>query len=290
MQGFIDGSTISVKSSEFDSYKAMVTPKTAQLWLDTQVWNRHVQRTAMRGYRADMISGLWRFAGDPIRFNTDGNLIDGQNRLTALAGVTIRGFELPFVVQVGHENAAQKVMDQGARRTTGQQLGLSGITSGTYIAAGYKLKVLWERGELFLHGNVQTPVTTADIIKWATDHEEVVAESASLLHIMRRVGLRPSAGLAVAMRVCEGEYYAELAAMLQEVHDLTDLPAGSPSATLAKRLRNSRNSENARSLDLVDHLAFLTQTWNSWVNNQKRQGLQRPTGGWNIDNLPTLDI
>lgn len=290
MQGFIDGATIKVKSPVFKSFNAMVTAETAQAWLDTEVLNRNVQRTAMRGYRNDMLTDLWRFAGDPIRFDIDGHLIDGKNRLTALAGIAREGFELPFVVQVGHDREAQKVMDQGARRTAGQQLQLAGVTSGTYVAAGYKLMILWERGELFLHGNVQTPVTTQDILDWIAGNEKTVNQSLSLLNIARNVGLRPSAALAVIIRICDAGYHQEIAAMLQEVHDLTDLPKGSPSSTLAKRLRNSRNSERARSLDLLDHLAFLTQTWNSWANNKTRESLLRPTGGWTNDNLPVLDI
>lgn len=290
MQGFIDGAGITVKSSSFKSYDAMVTPEVAQLWLDTQVWNRRVQFAAMLGYRSNMRTGLWRFAGDPIRFDKKGHLIDGQNRLTALAGIEDPEFSLPFVVQVGHETEAQKVMDQGARRTTGQQLGLAGITSGTYVAAGYKLKVLWENGELFVHDRAQTPVTTSDVLAWIADNEQVVNDSISHLNMLRKVGLRPSAGLAVTMRIVEGGYNDEIGALLREVHDLTDLPAGSPALTLARRLRNARNSETARNLDLIDHIGFLTQTWNSWVNNRERHGLQRPTGGWNIDNMPKLDI
>lgn len=291
MADFTDGTNVPLKADSFRSYNAVVTPELASKWLGTQVRNRKVQQHAMLGYRTDMINGLWAFTGDPIRFDRKGRLIDGQNRLEALKGVTVPNFALPFVVQTGLPEDAQERMDQGARRTAGQQLYLKGIPSGSNLAAAIRFGWRWERGELF--GGVRsqeqgTAVTNAQVVNWIDEYRPRALRALDDLNYIRSSGLRPNIGLAFSLRAAEFELSEEVTVMLREMHELTNLPPSSPTLALVKRIQRVKASPDL-SMNELDHLGFLIYTWNAWVNGKGRTRLQRPKGGWDADNFPAPD-
>lgn len=291
MADFKDGAAVRLKTSEFASHVAMVTPEIAAKWLTTQIRNRPVQRSSMRSYRADMVAGRWHFAGDPIRFDSGGHLIDGQNRLTALSEIEMPNMALPFVVQTGLPPETQMVMDQGARRTAGQNLALEGIPSGYNLSAGYRLMAFWQNGMLFdnARSNRQA-ISNTRVQEWVGENLDVCMKAVANLNRIRKSGIRPSAGMAVTLYITGKGFDSEISSLLEEVHTLSNLPPGAPALTLARRLRNARHSDRTRSLTEPDHLAFLIQTWNSWVAGTPRHNLMRPSGGWNSDNFPELDL
>lgn len=284
---FADGAQLRIKTNAFGSHNVMVTPATAKKWLDTHVRNRDIQRVARNGYLADMLDGRWAFDGSPIRFDFNGALIDGRNRMHALAEIDIPGFSLPFVVQVGLPPEAQDTMDTGARRSAGQQLGLKGVPNGTNVAAAVRLMWRWERKELFMNGATAQPITDQAIVGWILEHADEVRAASLLLSTIRRIGLKPAAGMALTLRI-GAPLHAESKSMFKEMDTLDNLPNGSPTKALTLRLMRAKRED--LTMTDVDHLAFLIQCWNSWVAGEKRTRYQRPTGGWDIDNYPTLDI
>ncbi len=289
MQGFINGDELELKAPEgTPTVNAIVSPKLAARWLATQVTNRNIQRVSMLSYRADMVAGRWTFTADPIRFDWDGRLIDGQNRLAALADIPTKNFMIPFAVARGLDPQSQMYMDNGARRTAGQQLGLKGIASGTALAGGIKLALVWERKQMFSDRWGQTnPVTHTEVIEFAQNNPAVVALCQQFLTRVRQIGLRPSSGLAFVIRVGSA-LPEELELFITEMHTMANLPANSPTLVFAKRLARTRQDANLH-LDDIDQLGFLIRTWNSFVNNSTRLRLQLPAGGWNLENFPDVD-
>lgn len=290
MQGFIDGAKLDVKApADTPVIFATVTPKTAKAWLETQRLNRNIQKISMLSYRADMIAGRWVFTADPIRFDWDGHLIDGQNRLLALSEVTGRNFSLPFAVARGLDPESQMYMDNGARRTAGQQLGLKGIASGSTIAAGIKMALVWERGLLLSADRWReaNPVTHTEVIEWAQANPEAVTLAQSFLYRIRTIGLRPSSGIAFVIRVGSA-LREEVELFFNEMYTLENLSPGSPTLAFAKRIARTRADANLHLSD-VDQLGFLIRTWNSWVNGSTRLRLQLPSGGWTVENFPRVE-
>lgn len=116
-----------------------VTPELALEWLVDASENRRLRKGIVTRYARDMQEGRWYLTGEPVIFDRDGVLRDGQHRLNAVleADVTV---DL-FVVR-GVEPEAQRAMDRGIRRTAGDQIRFSGA-SGYYmhIAASTRLHV-----------------------------------------------------------------------------------------------------------------------------------------------------
>lgn len=289
MQGFVDGDALVLKApADTPTVKAIVTPATAGRWLESEVKNRALQRISMFTYRADMVAGRWAYTADPIRFDWDGHLIDGKNRLKALSEIGTRNFMIPFAVARGLDPDSQMFMDQGARRTAGQQLGLKGIASGSAIAAGAKLALIWERGQMFSdRWGMTNPVTHTEVIEWAQANPEVVTACQKFLTRLRQIGLRPSSGLAFVVRVVP-TMPEELELFINEMHSLENLKPGSPTLAFAKRLARVRADANIIMSD-TDQLAFLIRTWNAWINGNSRTNFALPSSGFGLDNFPRVE-
>lgn len=75
---------------------------------------RKVKQNIVSKYAEDMKNGKWTFCGDSIRFDRDGNCIDGQHRLRAIIK---SGCPQSFVVVEGLDGDSAKVMDSGHKRS-----------------------------------------------------------------------------------------------------------------------------------------------------------------------------
>jgi hypothetical protein len=64
-----------------------ITPEMASDWLSTRRWpnNRNISRSITAKYLGDIRQGRWKLTRQGIIFDTEGFLIDGQHRLSALA-------------------------------------------------------------------------------------------------------------------------------------------------------------------------------------------------------------
>ncbi|MDO5501512.1 MAG: hypothetical protein Q4F67_17725, partial [Propionibacteriaceae bacterium] len=158
------GAAFDVASTRIDSAIVMVDPATALRWLTRNRKNRTLRQGTVARYRSDMQEGRWTFAADPVRFDTAGNLIDGQHRLTALS--ELDGITIPMLVVRGLPTDAQDVMDQGVKRTPGDQLALHGVKDANRIAAAVKQFIAWDSGYLFRDNKVIAQITATRIVEW----------------------------------------------------------------------------------------------------------------------------
>lgn len=292
-----NGASFDVRSLTVRSDTVKVTPPVATRWLATQVRNRRVQRASMLGYRRDMeaVPTRWHFAADPIRFDVDGHLIDGQNRLEALAGITDPHFTVDFLVVRGLDSESQMYMDQGARRTSGQQLSLKGFANGTNLAAGVRQMWAWERGKLFEGSYGARTYTTPEVVQWIEDNSALADAAGARLTQVRNIGLGARIGVGFVLRLgldhhdLVTEFYTEMSEMI-------NLAPGSPTRAFVKRIARTRQ-EHERHLSDLDMLGFLIKAWNVWIFNAEQVNqfkhkaltkLQRPHPTWTAANFPEL--
>lgn len=97
-----------------------VTPQFAKKALEKNK-NRRLTTKHVNKFCRLIKQGDFRFNGDTISFNTDGELVDGQHRLTAIVKTQIA---LPMIVIYDLDNEDALSKDQGARRTVAQNLGI----------------------------------------------------------------------------------------------------------------------------------------------------------------------
>ncbi len=123
-----------------------VDAETAKYYLEKNISNRRLDKNRVDKYVEDMKKGYWCFNGDAIRFDIDGNLIDGQHRLTAIVKTNI---EQVFIVIKNVEKESKRTIDTGKARTGSDVLSMFsnvGSRDCGVIAGAITKLVLYEAG------------------------------------------------------------------------------------------------------------------------------------------------
>ena len=263
---------------------ALVTPALAREWLTRNTHNRSISEITVARYQGDMSAGRWQYAGDPIRFDNDGLLLDGQHRLTALSYCD-EHVQIPMVVIRGLDSDTQLIMDQGKRRTPGDQLSLLGVRDANVVAAGIRLYLAHETGMVFRdHHLHQMHVTNAHMEDWYRTHTDLVGAVSGMSHLR-------SSDAPASVAYCAGLMFTQAMgpAQTQEFFRLLHVGAGEghPINTLDKRLQRIRREKLRTSPR--DHLALFIIAANAWREGRRMTRFQRPAGAkWTADSYPRL--
>lgn len=104
-----------LNSNDYLSTWEDINPEKAQEYLDLNTENnRRVSPSTVDRYAQDMKDGRWLINGDPIRFTSEGKLIDGQHRLQAI--VKSQSTIKTLVVK-GLSVESMQTIDLGKKRT-----------------------------------------------------------------------------------------------------------------------------------------------------------------------------
>lgn len=261
----------------------MVDGPLAREWLTKNVRNRPISKIVVAKYKGDIESNIWPFAADPVRFDVDGNLLDGRHRLTAISESKL-GTKLPMLVVRGLEPESQLVMDQGRKRNAGQQLAMLGYKHSHAIASGARLLIVWNSGGLFDESRKGSNITAPMVQEWVIEHPELVALVNDHPLFIKTIGARPSVSLAFLFKVA-AQKKSLAVEFFTLLHDRSELPKGSPILALDNKFRNYESSTDSFRFQR-DQLGYYVLAWNAWVDGRKLQKLQKPSGGWTSRNFP----
>ncbi|MFF2352809.1 hypothetical protein ACFVVL_23835 [Kitasatospora sp. NPDC058115] len=115
----------------------LVTPELAKEWFKRNIkHNRPISSSKVRQWRTAIDEGRWKLTHQGIAFDPDGNLIDGQHRLMAIAAGD-RPVWLPVFYGVPAECFA--VLDINYHRSAANSLSIAGHKNTATLAATIKL-------------------------------------------------------------------------------------------------------------------------------------------------------
>lgn len=119
-----------------------ITPKLAAQLLQDNVKNRRLDPQHVESLAYQMIQGGWKAHGTPIQISTQGLLLDGQHRLSAIveSGVT-----LDMLVVYDVSETAFDVIDTGKKRIASDALHIDGFSNTHLLAAAAKQVFLREQ-------------------------------------------------------------------------------------------------------------------------------------------------
>lgn len=264
-----------------------VDPAMARRVLAKNTRNRPIRENHVVILMREMEDGRWQYNGESIKWSVDDVLLDGQHRLTALSRMPDDFPPIPFLVVRGLPASAQDTMDQGSKRTAGDQMAIDGLvgTSNQRIVAGaLRVYIDWTSGNFFTD-KVANRLSNTEIVAWAHSHPiemDLINDIAT--DRLRRVKIRPSVTLAVMLhlRQIDGEAQREFA---EALYTGANLDTGSP--TLALRERFDRLQQQKITTTDRDAVAFFITAWNAWREGRRLTKLQRPkVGSWTRDNFP----
>lgn len=120
-----------------------ITPEQAyELLTEHNPRNRSIDNRKVQQYVADMADGRWdEDNGSTIGIDANGDIVDGQHRLTAVVDA---GIPVHFWVMRGLSAESQKTLDIGRRRELGSQLGIEGVKDSRNLAAAARIVYAYE--------------------------------------------------------------------------------------------------------------------------------------------------
>lgn len=133
----------------FECTLELITPELAEHYLaklpnsQSKIQQRSQSPGLVDRYSGDMASEQWLFIADVIRFNTIGELVDGQHRLRSIIQSGASEFQL---VARGLEPESFAVFDTGRARSFSDLLRSIGVANVAMISGTTRRVFHWQRG------------------------------------------------------------------------------------------------------------------------------------------------
>jgi hypothetical protein len=177
--------------SKDDYWRVAVTPDVARKMLALNVDNNRQPKRRKEQYARDMKEGRWVTAdGNTIKFNVNGKLFDGANRLRA---VILSGATVNLDVKTGAPCAAMMTVDDVAVRSNGDAIKIVlNMTDQNNVAAISNVVQLLRNGAYNVgsHVGINTKPTRQEIVDFASLNRKQIREAIML-------GRRASKSLAI---------------------------------------------------------------------------------------------
>lgn len=260
--------TPATDSKTITSKVELISPKMAKQYLATMRKNRAVSERAVLAYADAMKNDKWHFHGQPIQFDVNGKLVDGQHRLRAIveSGETIK-----MLVVRGVSDAAVNLIDTGRRRTAAHQLAAEGCIDSNATAAAILLLSNYDSGTI---GHNQVKINNADIIT-AWRAVPGIDASREYSHMIGKILPR---GIGIWAHFIFARIDADAAKVFfQHLASGSELKAGSPILLLRNRLIELRMNKTVRP-NRTWLCAIIVKAWNAFRNGSKLDSLKWDVG------------
>jgi hypothetical protein len=239
-----------------------VNAQMAAAWLELNVSNRAIRKRKIVEYRRDMLGGKWCDVGDPIRFDTNGNMCDGQHRMMALvqADEAQPGIELEFLIVRGVQPEDRAVIDTGTKRTAGDQLKMAGFKHPALLASAAKWCCLWDRAAIYGDA-ANKSVTHPEIVEYVEKNPSLQEIADAVNNRMKNHIDMPPGYILTAYFLCSRIDEADAFEFFERLTDGAMLAGGDPILALRSRLRDLDRTRSNLSGDMWLSLVF--RAWNA---------------------------
>lgn len=258
-----------------------ITPELAKQWLERNIENnRGIRPQVVDAYARDMAAGRWHITGDPIRFDEDGNLIDGQHRLHA---VIKSGVPITSCVVRGIRREAFFVIDSGIRRTMGDEFTFAGEKNAIALAAAIHQLMRYERN--IMDKGTSLKATRAEYMEELERHPEI-RDSIHFGQMTKNI-LRHSIGTALHYlfsrkdKVLADEFFIKLA-------QGTNLEDDDPIYMLRERLMRENIKGGKTRMVPREVIALVIKAWNAKRKNERPRSLRWRGQGEGAEEFPVI--
>jgi hypothetical protein len=267
--------------------KQVITPEIAEQMLSRNIKNnRPVSNMTINQYAIDMTAGKWMDTADSIKFDTEGNMIDGQHRLHAIikAGISVEAW-------VATELNAESVryIDTGRKRTANDLLQMAEMGGGyvAEITAVTRKVISWQRDTKAVlsrkgHGSgLRGSISNHQILQYALDNPTIIqhAQFGKQLYAKTPVKVYTATDIGFLSWLFSTIDPEKAAEFLEKACLKDNVPADSPIACLYNRLLNSKEY-----MTPLLKLKLTFHAWNLWRENKKVYALKVSK----MDELPEL--
>lgn len=256
-----------------------VTPEMAGDWLLRNKTNRPLREITVKKYATIINSGRWRLNGDTIKFDKEGNLIDGQHRLNAII-VSDRPVDIFVVFNLESDTFA--TLDRPKKRSVADVLFLQGEVAPKDLGAA--LSWYWK----YVNGRIRVFGPEG----WAepTDIVELLAANPGMRDSVRAVWSRKygvlggRAALAMTHYVLSQIDAAQCEKFFQYLATPAMLDEFNPIFRLRERFMVDRSAKNK--MATAERIAITFKAWNAWRAGQDVKSLRWRSAGSGKEAFP----
>lgn len=269
--------------NDFRIEQENVTASMARRLLASNAENqRNIRTGKVDQYVRDMLAGHWPITGETIKVDTNGVLIDGQHRLTAIvaaSGLNPR-ISVPMLIAYNVDPAVMPVLDTGVPRGLHDLVGITTGAKQSHLVAAVVRRILqWEAGN-YVGGtgrNGGVPTHTECLLRLEKDTEGFVA-AAARGRDMQQARLAPGAPSGTAFYLFRQIDADHAHTFFDHLISGANLPDASPILTLSKRLIR------ADRLRAHEYIALYVRTWNAWRQGRTLDQVMVNTSGGKLTN------
>lgn len=252
--------------------RVLITADQAKSWLELNVRNRPLVPRIVEEYASDMSSGRWMYNYQPIMFDRNNTLVDGQHRLAAIVA---SGVPIKCDVVFDCDPDIMNTVDIGAKRTAAQQLTLAEIPHAAGVAAMATFLLSLESGNIKCKKAVSRPL----LLQYISEHADELIEAARHL----------AAGWKLVPMAISGALYVVFSRLhktkAQEFFHLLvsgeELVTSNPIYRLRERLITNRAS--TRKMPRNHTVALIIKAWNAWITGDSADTVRyRDSDNWPI--------
>ncbi|HZA71489.1 MAG TPA: hypothetical protein VE476_01105 [Propionibacteriaceae bacterium] len=260
-------------SSEPKITTEIIGPEEAQDILDNHnARNRSLSMKTVQQYARAMKLGAFPFIADPIRFDRNGNLLDGQHRLAA---VVMSECPQTFVIARNLDRDWQKYMDSGRKRSVADQLRIEGMPRPTVAASIARFVMHWQNGDV---PGLNIKFSTAEVVDFVENNlDRIEAASTHAQNLYRATRTSQAISGAAYYTAREVADVALADEFMNQLVSGAGLATDSPILMLRNKLIYM--SSGGRKVDRPELAYFYARAWNGWRRNEKLSKLQLPVGG-----------
>lgn len=242
----------------------LVTPEMASDWLTHRTYdrNRKISKAITAKYLADMKGGRWKVTRQGLIFDTDGKIIDGQHRLSAVANGEVT---VAFWVYPDEARDTFEVLDQGYKR---QAAHLLGVPNSMTVAAGARyIAALADQDPYGLPRFNR--VTNPEIYRTVQDWPELSRFAITAAEIRSATWITGAPHLAVLAQASRTEGALEkIDAWRSGLLTGDNLNASDPRLMLRNRfIRQHQYMGGTKNRDMVYNL--IVKAWNAFAEGQE---------------------
>lgn len=265
----------------------LITPQIAEKYLSTNIGHqRNVTMSHQLHLKQQMEKGQWLMTGEPIIFDGDGRLIDGQHRLRALIAAN-RSIE--FVITRGVPTDSFVAINRGKPRSNANIFAIHGAKNHTATASCVANVLNYRRaltttitskdGKKKKGGSLNSYIrsSSADLIK---EYDSNPAKYDDAIHIAmsakRICTMSISSSVAALAMIDAGHTVHEVSDFWESVKVGAGLDEGDPILTLRNKLSFNSGSNAKLSTNIL--LMLCVKAWNAHIMGERLYQLKALDG------------
>lgn len=266
----IDGYTITEEVRE-------ITPQEAGAILATKnTKNRRVNKNHVKSLALDMINGTWRYNADPIRFDANGTLIDGQHRLYAIAISQVA--ELCKLVYGLNPECIKSIDVDMKPRNLSDLFTMDNIKDANNVAAIVNRYFALSNGFVALSApkNQSAAVSTSHINTKSTTEQryefyysqqevfdEITAFARTLYKRLRIMQVSDIGGMFAYLFIDKHHSYDEVSSFFEQLYASSDM-------TCINSLRNKliNDLSSIKKMSSSHRQSIIAKTWNYYIKGK----------------------